>query len=489
MADKPEIEEIATTRDGRDITRGYILQDMLHPQDPLLVSRGFDYRIFEWVLQDDQVMSTFQQRRLSVVSREWVVEPGGTRAIDRKAADSLRAQLASLEWDRITDKMLFGLFYGFAIGECLWAIDGSEVVLDEIMVRKQRRFRFDQARRPRLLTQAESIRGMELPERKFWVYSCGADNDDDPYGVGLASWLYWPVWFKRNDIKFWLLFLEKFGQPTAKGEYQDAATDADARKRLLAACQAVGTDSAIIHPKGMEITLLEAARSGTADYATLHEKMDAAIAKIVLSQTMTTENGSSRAQGEVHERVQQRVAKADMDLVCSSFVRGPAAWLTDWNYPGAAVPRVYRRIEDEPDLKPQAERDKLIYDLGFEPSEDYVTATYGEGWTKRSPAPAAPVGAAAQAGVQPGTAAAAFALPDQDAIDGLVERSLDGWESTIDPLIAPIQRALDASSSYAEFVAKLPGLINAQDAAPLAERLGAAVFTARVAGEADALDD
>ena len=38
------------------------------------------------MLQDDQVKSTFQQRRLAVISREWGVEPGGTSAQDKKAA-------------------------------------------------------------------------------------------------------------------------------------------------------------------------------------------------------------------------------------------------------------------------------------------------------------------------------------------------------------------------------------------------------------------
>ena len=44
----------------------------------------------------------------------------------------------------------------------------------------------------------------------------------------------------------------------------------------------------------MTIELIEAARSGTADYEALYERMDKAIAKVVLSQTMTTEDGASR---------------------------------------------------------------------------------------------------------------------------------------------------------------------------------------------------
>src|SRR6185437_1409583 len=115
----PDMSEIATITNGRDITRGFVSPELygglLYPQDLVLRSRGGDYRTYEWVLQDDQVMSTFQQRRRALVSREWEVEPASDAPLDVKAADSLRAQLKALDWDGKTDKMLFGLFYGFAI--------------------------------------------------------------------------------------------------------------------------------------------------------------------------------------------------------------------------------------------------------------------------------------------------------------------------------------------------------------------------------------
>jgi len=98
---------------------------------------------------------------------------------------------------------------------------------------------------------------------------------------------------------------------------------------------------------------------------------------------MTTEDGSSRAQAEVHYTVRQDLVKADADLVNESFSRGPARWLTEWNFPGAAIPRIVRHIEAEPDLRPRAERDRLLYEIGFRPSLAYVRNVYGEGWEER----------------------------------------------------------------------------------------------------------
>jgi phage gp29-like protein len=112
--------------------------------------------------------------------------------------------------------------------------------------------------------------------------------------------------------------------------------------------------------------------------------MDSALAKIILSQTMTTDNGSSRSQAEVHEGVRDMVVKADADLLSGTFSAQVARWLTEWNYPGAKVPRVWRNVEPPEDLVQRAERDVKIYSLGFEPTEQYVNDTYGEGWQKRA---------------------------------------------------------------------------------------------------------
>ncbi|MGH6643728.1 MAG: phage portal protein family protein, partial [Bradyrhizobium sp.] len=277
---KPFIGEIATSGGGRDITRGFVTPGPIQPTDRLLQAKGYDYQLYEQVLSDDQVKATLEQRRHAVVSKEWEVLPGGTSAQDKAAAEFLSEQLKRIRWDMVTSKMLFGVFYGYAVGECLWARDGANIVLDAVKVRRQRRFRFDNEGKLRLLTMSQP-QGEILPERKFWTFATGGDNDDDPYGLGLAHWLYWPVLFKRNGLKFWLIFLDKLAMPTPKGEYGPGATP-DEKRKLLEALVAITTDSAIIVPEGMKIELLEAARSATPDYVTLHDKMNAAISKVVV---------------------------------------------------------------------------------------------------------------------------------------------------------------------------------------------------------------
>lgn len=475
-----ELREVATTRDGRDITRGYVSPfELLQPQDSVLRARGNgNYEIYREVLRDDQVKAVFDQRRLAITSREWDVIPGGDTRADKIAAESLSEQLKAIKWDSVTDKMLYGVFYGHAVSELIYARDGAEVVMDEIRVRDRRRFGYDGEGNLRLLTMSNPNPGELLAPRKFWSFATGADHDDEPYGLGLAHWLYWPVFFKRADTKFWLIFLEKFGQPTAKGEYPSGATTEEKRK-LLDAVQAIATDTGVILPQGMAIELIEAARSGTADYTALYDRMNQAIAKVTLGQTLTTEAAGGQYKAEVQMDVRQDLVKADADLVCESFNRGPARWLTDWNYPGAAYPRVWRRIGNEPDLKPVAERDEIVSRLGYRPSLKYIQDTYGPEWVADS----------TYRQSTPWQQGAAFAAREARTIvddqAGLLEQVA---QPTIDAMIDRIAAIVDQAGSLEELRTQLEALFPTLDARQFADVMQEALAASVLAGRFDIVE-
>jgi phage gp29-like protein len=456
-----DMHEIATTLDGRDITRGYL--------GPILLSQDL-------VLQS-LVMSTFQQRRLAVVSVPWEVQPGGPALKDKKAAEFLTDVINKIGFDNLTDKMLYGTFYGYAVGECLWAYDegSSRITLDRIKVRKARRFRFAPDESLRMLTYKNMMPGEVMPPRKFWVYACGADNDDEPYGLGLAHWLYWPVFFKKNGIKLWLKFLDKFAQPTGVGKYPRGSQANDINK-LLGALQAISTDSGIAIPEGMAIELLEAARSGTVDYATLHDRMNQAISKVVLGQMMTSEAVGGHNKAEVQMEVRQDLVRADADIICDSFTRGPAAWLTEWNFPGAAVPKLRRIIEVPEDLKARAERDASLFSMGYRPTLKYVQGTYGGEWTDVGvPKPAAPQAP------KPDNPVFSEAS-DHDELDSLADEMLGNWERVTSPVIDPIVKLAKECQDYAEFSQRLPEVIGKMDGKALTELLAQGQFAANIWG-------
>ena len=368
--------EIAHSTAGRDITRGFVDPMLVEANpDSVLNSRGRDLQVYEEIKRDSQVISGLSQRFESVVQAEYRVEPGGTAAVDAEAAEFAQQQLDALGWDNVTSKMLWGRFYGYGVAELLWApVEGGRWGWSAIKVRNRRRFGFRPNGELRLLTFDQPLVGEPAPAPYFWHYQTGDDHDDNHYGLGLGHWLYWPVFFKRHDIKYWAVFVEKFAAPTVVGQFEEGATDDD-RARLLAAARSVGIDAAVVHPSDMSLELIEAARSGTgaSNYKELHDVMDRSISKIILGQTMTTDDGSSRSQAQVHMSVRQDLVKADSDLINESFRCGPLTWLTRYNFPTAQVPMLVRDIDPPEDQDLASQRDERLHGMGWSLTEEQAT--------------------------------------------------------------------------------------------------------------------
>ncbi|MDZ7870772.1 MAG: DUF935 family protein [Rheinheimera sp.] len=485
----PVMQEVATTADGRDITIGYVDPLAVQPvRDPVLRLRGGgDYRTYSEVLRDDQVAACFGQRRLAVIGKTWQVDAGGTSRQDKKAAEFMREQLNNVGWDRVTDRMLFGVYYGFAVSEAMYVRDGAYIALEDIKVRDRRRFGYDGLGLLRMKTPQQPM-GELMPERKFWSFATGADHDDDPYGIGLGHWLYWPAFFKRNGLKYWLLFLEKFGQPTAKGTYGHNATP-EQRQKLLQALSAISTDSGITIPEGMEIELIEAARSGTADYVALYDRMDAAIAKVILGQTASTQGSPGKlGNDELQGDVRLDLIKADSDLVCESFNRSVVKWLVEWNFPGAELPRVYRNIEPAEDLTARAERDTKIHGLGFKPTLEYIQQTYGDGWEESQTEPLLPPALPVSANGEPASFAAAATTGGQPP-GQMLEQARANAEQPMGEWINQVKNLVDNAQSLEQLqdqlIAVYPDLSLDNFASAMAEANSAAHLAGRneVAGQ------
>lgn len=498
-------QEIATSGDGRDITRPFV-GPLLVPADRVLKARGAgDLLIYEQVLSDPQVKACFEQRRSAVTSCEWQVEAASDRPIDKHAADFIEKQIRKIGFDNVTSMMLYSVFYGYAAAEIIYELDDGLIGWKAIRVRNRRRFRFKADGELRMLTVHNQLEGEPCPAPYFWHIATGADHDDEPYGIGLGHWCYWPALFKRNGIAFWLTFLEKFASPTALGKYPSAGTDATGVSKLLAALSAIRTDSAVAIPEGMTVELLEAARSGTADYKVLHDTMDETISKAILGQTMTTDNGSSKSQAEVHMDVRQDIVKADADLICESLNLGPIRWLTMFNFAGAEPPRVFRVVEEPEDAGKLAERDKKVMDMGYKPGLDYIRETYGDHWAEKvevaglDEGPNVAIGRArlADGAVLPGDEAAFAAASDierqradaQDRIDALVEQASKfglEWRTFVAPRVEELQVLLDQADDLQAFRARVVELADAPPNTDLAEALARCNFAAQLLGRSKA---
>ncbi|MDA8168670.1 MAG: DUF935 family protein [Nitrospiraceae bacterium] len=382
MKTRPVLDEIAGARNDISLFGDFLPKNVLRNPDRLLRSTGKGIGLYEELLYDPQVRACLQTRKLAVVGREWEVVPGGGAPEDARIADFVKEALLAFDFDSARTALLSAVVLGFKTAEIMWEYSEGSVWIREMAGRASSRFRFDAAGNLRLLTPGNMFYGGPVPERKFQVFRYGGENGS-PYGDGLGASLYWPVWFKKNALRFWMVFAEKFGSPTVIGKYPPG-TPREHQDALMGALEAIQQESAIKIPETMRIELLEAQRSGAVNtYDTLCAFLNGEIAKLLLGQTLTTEIGQtgSYAASRTHNEVRMDYIKADADLLSGALNRQLVRWLVDFNFPAprpaSRYPKLWIRQSGEEDLKALAERDALLLKMGVKIPARYFYGTYG----------------------------------------------------------------------------------------------------------------
>ncbi|HSW38573.1 MAG TPA: DUF935 family protein [Acidobacteriota bacterium] len=394
-------DEIATIAKDIDIFAGWLSR--LENPDPVLRTEaaGKGLKLYDEVDRDAHASSVIQQRILAVVGKEWDIIPATSARKSGRPASTTQEQvvadyvsdvLENCNFDQARQELLKALLYGFYCCEIMWRLHGNgdrfkpvpitpstpaSIGIKKIIGKHPRRFIFTPERELRLLTLASMIEGEMLPNRKFITFTCG--DSDNPYGRGLGQKLWWPVWFKKNGVKFWLVFLEKFGMPTTVGKYPPG-TGKPEQAALLDAIEAIQSDTGVKIPDSMDISFLEASRAGTVTHEQLCEYMDRQISKAVLGQTASTEGtpgklGNEQTQGDVR----QELIEADADLLDGCLNETLIQWIVDYNFPGvSAYPTIKTFAAPKPDLTAQKEIDKtLAVDIGLPMTTAYFYETYG----------------------------------------------------------------------------------------------------------------
>lgn len=438
-------------------------QMMLAPQDPTLVQAPHKgVTLYDEIRRDPHAHAVLQKRALEVTSREWRVDPASDRRIDRRAAEVVEKGLKRIDFDRTTRGLLGAALYGYAVAEVIWTVVDGEWLPDKVKVRRQRRFRFTVDGELRLLTREAGVHGIPVPDRKFIVHRWSLDHtDDDPYGLGLGSVLFWPSWFKRQVLGHWLRATERYAEPDLKLTYQ-GSHDVDLEKKLLAAAQSRAGNKVMALPASVTAELLEAANAGGGDaLGALARYLDELMSEAVLGETLSTNVGESgsRALGDVHNEVRLAIAKADADLLSATINDSLVRWIVDINALGGTPPTVWRDFSEPEDLKARADRDVALDRMGYRPaSVDQINETYGGEWVDtRAVTP--PSDAADRPATAKEALATAFAEAAEtglaDPLAPLVDRLATTAAAPIDAMIARIRAEAEAATTLEDFATRL----------------------------------
>jgi len=343
--------------------------------------------------KDGHLYSVLQTRKNGVLSRGRKVVAASDSPRDREVADFVARALERIPaFDQALRDILDALGKGFSVTEIIWSVSGGRVLVEALKSRFQGRFVFGLDGELRLLDESECVAlgalgaplrlgadplgnagagprapGRPVPPEKFIVFSFDARNGN-PYGNGLCQKAYWYYWFKKNNLKFWVVFNEKFGSPTVVGRYRTGATDEE-RDRLLEVIESLQNDTGVVIPESMAVELLEARRSGNINtYRDLADWCNDEISKIVLGGTLTSSEGrrsGSYALGRVHEAVRSEYVEADARALMEVINTQLVSRLVAYNFgPGVVPPRWEIDVADDADLEREAELDARLVGLG-----------------------------------------------------------------------------------------------------------------------------
>lgn len=338
--------------------------------DPVLKKMGKDISAYREILSDSHVGGCVRRRKAAIKGLEWRLTPTGNEKTD----EILTALFDRLPISQIINQILDATLFGYQALEVMWENQNGLFLPVTVVGKPQEWFVFDEENRLMLRTK-DHYNGDLVPEKKFLLATQQADYMN-PYGRADLAMCFWAATFKKGGFKFWLEFMEKYGSPWLVGKHPRQAQTHEIDELLDSMEAMLGTAVAAI-PDDSSISMLESASKGTSsqifDDFLRYCKSEIAIA--LLGQNQTTEAEANRASATAGLEVTRDIRDDDASLVEGVFNQ-LLSWICELNFNVETLP-TFELFEQESIDKLQAERDKILTEMGVNFTEQYIQRTYG----------------------------------------------------------------------------------------------------------------
>jgi SPP1 gp7 family putative phage head morphogenesis protein len=298
---------------GKWRTAQVLAKDLGNPQrEPL-------YNLYEDLLMDAHLMSVIQTRKINVMGKPFKLVNAATGEEDKT-----KTTLFLSPWFRkFLSLSLDAEFWGHSLIEFGDVVDGQFLDV-ELVPRANVVPEFG------YVLQDVNGGGEKYDYRNdsgLWVIEVGS-----PRNLGLLEKAAPHVLWKKAASAAWSEYCEIFGMPIRLGktDSQDTKERADFERML----RDMGSAAYIMLSPDENVEFAESTRSDA--YMVYNERIERAnseISKLILGQTMTADNGSSRSQSEVHERVAEAYAEADMQEIADVINFRLLPFLIERGYP------------------------------------------------------------------------------------------------------------------------------------------------------------
>lgn len=445
-------------------------------------------------LKDLHYRSVLSTRKDAITGLELKVIPAGedahdielAEAVERDIVKNVNAKLYALIRD-----MLDALAKGFSVSEIIWDTAALPWKPAEYKFRDPRWFQYDRETGKTLMLRAPSGSDLEpLKPYRFVVHEPHLISGSQiSSGLALPALYYWML--KSYNVTSWAAFIDRFGYPIRIGKYGKKATEQD-RLTLKHAVAAIGQDFGAVIPESAILEIIESKTTGvnSAVYNNMADWIDKQISKLVLGQTMTTDDGSSRAQSETHDKVRGDIADSDIQQIVETLNAHLTVPYINLNFGGQErYPKIdlYKPDEKNIDqiitavekLGPQGltvRADEVRSLLGLanpDEGDDVIGGRSGHGFEGGEHGWLQNPEMNAERGDASGT------------IEALEEEAENGYVQISEDIAAVIEKAADKAADFDSFRKELQKLVISWEPDKIAECIAVATFKARVLGNTE----
>lgn len=341
--------------------------------DEVLRAAGLSRQKLSVLLADDEISQAMETRLDSVLNAPWrFAEDHGEQTLFLKELlTKWHFEIVSGAWEALP--------YGYSVMEAVFAFDlQSRITLSEIVVKPLEWFEPKNDgqlifRKPQSSLEIDVFKTYPL---KFFL-TRRKPTFKQPYGDPLLSKLYWLWFFKTNSTKFWVKLLERFGSPLLVGKVGGDGRNQDDIDAMTTALLNAHAQSVISIDSEDDVNTVGTnfSGAGSSAFEAFDKVMTKRIQKVVLGQTMTSENdgGGSKALGVVHNEVRMDKRNSDLRMITPTVQEIIDSICLLNNFEKHTV-----ILGGEQDLNVDVvNRDLKLKDLGVEFNQQYVMETYG----------------------------------------------------------------------------------------------------------------
>lgn len=472
--------------------------------------------------------SQLQTRRLAIESVDPTIEDNEAPT---KIVDAVEELISDDGFAGARGHLPDAINKSYAVVEMIWEYERKALRPVQYIDRDARFFQMDRLslRQLRLAVDG-SIEGEELPEAKFMRH-VPRTRLGLPLRRGMARPAAWAYLIQQFGLQDWAAFSEVYGMPLRVGKYNASASGAD-KRTLLKAVASIANDAAAIIPAGMDIEFHEVSgANGAAVFGGLLEYVDKQISKLVVGQTMTSDDGSSLGQAKIHNEVRLELLRADCRQMAVTINRDLIKPFVDLNFgPQERYPFIQLPVPDPEDVKALSDSLGTLVPLGLKVKQSEVREKLGlsdpqadddllsapkppqttEPETKPDTKPATGRAAkdakqeaddqdvrskvaalsaivsdhrrACRCGACEALSAAEAGEPDAlQQLDKLFIDAMEDWQEMVNPIVQPIAAIIETAGSFEVALKMLQ--TQRPDASKLAERLGRLTAIARGIGD------